>query len=368
VALAALLLFTATGTAAAAGWSSAGRLHTSREFHPATTLPDGRVLVSGGFSFAGIQASAELFDPAAQAWQNTFPMSSARFAHTATLLADGRVLVAGGANLDDGYVAAAELFDPQAEAWQPAGQLRRARANHTASLLADGRVLVAGGLSLKHTELRSAEIYDPATSSWSMAASMRAVRYHHTATTLPDGRVLVTGGDRDEDDFLRSAEIYDPRRNRWTRAPSMRRVRGNHSATLLPDGRVLHAGSGDAIQPTGEPAPDERNGELFSPPYLFRGVRPAISSAPGSATYGGTFFVGTPDSEAVTKVSLIALGSVTHAFDMTQRFSWLSFARASGGLNVTSPQNRNLAPPGFYLLFILNGSDVPSVAKIIQLK
>ena len=182
------------------------------------------MLVSGGFSFSGIQASAELFDPATRRWQNTFPMSFARFAHTSTLLTDGRVLVAGGANLDEGYVAAAEVFDPATEAWQPAGRLARARANHTASLLPDGRVLVAGGLARRHTELRSAEIYDPATNTWSDAASMRFARYHHTATTLADGRVLVAGGDRGEDDFQRSAEIYDPARNRWTRAASMRRV------------------------------------------------------------------------------------------------------------------------------------------------
>ena len=112
IAVAACVLLTAAAPAGAAQWSSAGRLHTSREFHPATTLPNGRVLVSGGFSFSAIQASAELFDPATRRWQNTFPMSFARFAHTSTLLTDGRVLVAGGANLDEGYVAAAELFDP----------------------------------------------------------------------------------------------------------------------------------------------------------------------------------------------------------------------------------------------------------------
>ena len=144
---------------------------------------------------------------------------------------------------------------------------------------------------------------------------------------------------------------------------------GGNVATYFcaPDGRVLHSGSGDAIN-DGVPAPDEKSAEYFSPPYLFKGSRPTVSSAPSSASWGQTFSVGTPDPSAISKVSLIELGSVTHAMDQGQRFMWLTFSRVSGGLKVTAPASRNIAPPGWYMLFLLNGSGVPSMAKLIRLQ
>jgi hypothetical protein len=130
----------------------------------------------------------------------------------------------------------------------------------------------------------------------------------------------------------------------------------------MPDGRVLVAGSGDS-----ERATDQRTAELYSPPYLFKGARPVISTSPGSAQYGQSFSVGTAQASSISKVSLVRLGSTTHAINMNQRFNWLSFTRASGGINVHVPSNRNLAPPGHYLLFILNGNGVPSTGKFIRL-
>jgi len=107
--------------------------------------------------------------------------------------------------------------------------------------------------------------------------------------------------------------------------------------------------------------------EVFSPPYLFKGARPTISSAPASVGYGQTFFVGTPEATSVSKVSWVRLSSVTHAVNMDQRYCTLSFAQASGGLNVTAPSDANVSPPGHYLLFLLNGSGVPSVARIVRI-
>jgi hypothetical protein len=185
--------------------------------------------------------------------------------------------------------------------------------------------------------------------------------------------VLVTGGTRgttfnEVSMAVRVAEIWNPATGVWTQLASNAINRTYHSASLLmPDGRVLHSGSGDAIN-DGVTAPDQKNAEYFSPPYLFRGARPTISSAPTSAAYGATFAVSTPDPSAIAKVSLVALGSVTHAMDQGQRFMWLDFSRTASGLAVTAPANRNLAPPGWYMLFVLNGSDVPSVAKMIRLQ
>jgi galactose oxidase len=133
---------------------------------------------------------------------------------------------------------------------------------------------------------------------------------------------------------------------------------------------VLHAGSGDALDPNGKPYPPERNGELFSPPYLFKGARPVVSSlSTTTPAYGATVTVNTPTPSAITKVSMIAIGSATHAFDYNQRFMWLTFTKTSTGVSVKMPAtgSKSTAPPGYYMLFLLNGNGVPSVGKFIRL-
>src|SRR5438046_1177212 len=151
--------------------------------------------------------------------------------------------------------------------------------------------------------------------------------------------------------------MWDPPTERWTTMASAQAVRLYHSAALLlPDGRVLTTGCDDITQVA-----------LYSPPYLFAGARPTITSAPAAVSFGQSYFVETPDAANIAKVRWIRLGSVTHAFNMNQRINSLSFSQAPGGLNVVSPSNPNLAPPGHYLLFILNANGVPSIAKIVQL-
>ena len=137
-----------------------------------------------------------------------------------------------------------------------------------------------------------------------------------------------------------------------------------HSTSLLlPDGRVLFAGSGE-----GAGGVDQKTYEIYSPPYLFKGARPTITTAPASVSYGQSFQVETPDAASIQKVSVIRLGSVTHAFDLSQRFLSLSFSAAGGQLSVIAPASGNLAPPGYYLLTILNGSGVPSISKIVRIQ
>ncbi|MBA3346757.1 MAG: DUF1929 domain-containing protein [Gemmatimonadales bacterium] len=379
-------------------------------------LPDGRLLVAGGhISDDHGLPDATIFNPVSNSWSRAAPMRFGRWYPTSTTIGNGEIVTLAGRDQSgknvltpevwtgsrwraltgarlglpyyprtflapDGRVfyageqATTRYLNPAGSgSWTTVGRRKYGTRDYGAAVMyAPGKIIYVGG----GRTTRTAETIDlnQASPTWQWTGSMAYPRRHLNATVLPTGEVLATGGSRgtsfnEPNLAVRVAEIWDPTSGAWTSLASNAVNRTYHSTSLLlPDGRVLHAGSGDAIQPTGEPAPDERNAELFSPPYLFRGGRPTISSAPSSATYGGTFFVGTPAPEAVTKVSLIALGSVTHAFDMTQRFTWLSFARASGGLNVVAPGSRNLAPPGFYLLFILNGSDVPSVGKIVQLK
>lgn len=197
-------------------------------------------------------------------------------------------------------------------------------------------------------------------------------RTYHTLTLLPDGTVLATGGGTTTDAVDASvavapAELWSPATRTWSTLASLSVPRLYHSiAVLLPDGRVLVAGGGRFF---GTPDPTDRlNAQLFSPPYLFRGTRPVISSAPSTATYGGTIAVQTPDAARIGSVSLIKLASVTHAFNADQRFLQLSFTSGGTGLTVQAPSNANLAPPGYYMLFIVDTSGIPSVAAIVRIQ
>ena len=134
------------------------------------------------------------------------------------------------------------------------------------------------------------------------------------------------------------------------------------TALLLPDARVLVAGGGKDA-----PEVDQPSAEIFSPPYLFAGPRPTITSAPTGIQYATGFSVGTPDAARIAAVSLVRLGSVTHAFNQNQRFVPLSFQSANGGLTIQAPATANLAPPGHYMLFIVDTNGIPSVAAMVRL-
>jgi hypothetical protein len=206
---------------------------------------------------------------------------------------------------------------------------------------------------------------------WSYTGSMAYPRWNLNATVLPTGDVLVTGGTRLSDranisGAVNVAELWNPGTGQWTQlASSAPLLRGYHStALLLPDGRVLHSGGGD-----GNSTPNNLNYEVYSPPYLFRGARPAVTGGvPAQAGYGQTLTLTTPDAASIAKVSLIRLGSVTHAFDQSQRLLPLGFSQVAGGLSVTLPPSPNLAPPGPYMLFLVNANGVPSIGQILGLR
>ena len=127
---------------------------------------------------------------------------------------------------------------------------------------------------------------------------------------------------------------------------------------------MLHGGGGD-----GGGTPDNLNYELYSPPYLFRGARPVITGVtPGEVTYGQSFTLETADAASITKVNLIRFGSVTHAFDAGSRLVPLSYTQVPGGISVTIPSSRAMAPPGPYMLFLVNDNGVPSIARIMLVR
>jgi galactose oxidase-like protein len=189
-----------TGDDPASGtWTVTGSLNTAREAHTATLLPNGMVLVAGGFDSTFIaSASAELYDPASGTWTATDNLNTARAFHTATLLPNGMVLVTGGHDgptfAPSDVLFSAELYDPASGTWTVTGSLTSARYHHTATLLSNGMVLVAGGVR-NFDVLASAELYYPPIGTWTATGSLNTARFSHTATSLPNGMVLVAAGE-----------------------------------------------------------------------------------------------------------------------------------------------------------------------------
>jgi len=384
-------------------------------------LADGRTLVVGGHveNFIGIQ-DANVFDPVSQSWTAAASMASPRWYPTATSLPDGRVLVTSGATTCSTCIAdIPEVYDPATNTWT---QLTNAQLTLPLYpfmfVLPDGRVLNAGSdeasIETRVLDVQaqmwtmvdpvpvgggSAAMYGPGRvvksgspadvdlpsspsisrtwvidmtqplPAWRETAPMAFPRGHHNLTILPDGTVLVVGGGRTTDGVdlaqaVYEAELWSPATETWSTMAAMRVPRLYHStALLLPDGRVLVAGGGRF----GDPQIDQLSGEVYSPPYLFRGARPTITLAPSSVAYGSNFVVTTPDASSIARVSLVRLGAVTHSFDQDQRFLDLSFQQGADSVTVQAPANANLAPPGYYMLFLINTAGVPSVAAFVRL-
>jgi hypothetical protein len=240
-------------------------------------------------------------------------------------------------------------------------------AGSSTALFAPGKMLQFGGNS------NGAIVIDinGATPTVTPTASMSSKRFWVNATALPNGKILATGGSEVENQLVgvnNIAEIWDPASGQWSQGASGVPARLYHStALLLPDATVLVAGGG-------APGPQTNtNAEIYYPPYLFAAggaaaPRPQIDAAPTTITPGQQFSAASPQAGAIAKVSLVRLGSVTHSFNMEQRFIALSFGISGTSLNVTAPPNNNIAPPGYYMLFVVDNAGVPSVARILSVQ
>src|SRR5262245_17096946 len=385
-----------------------------------TFLSDGRLITLGGWDRSGAAlglTEVDIFDPNSQAWIRARPMAFKRWYPTATRLPDGRILaVSGSRNSLSDIVNTPEIYDPATDVWSTLTSATNAIPLYPfLFVLPDGRVAWVGNSEvasrtsvLNPSTLQwtvvdnrlidggSAVMYQPGrfmkagtaadsgnsgvaaptafvldmtqpSPAWQPTGAMAFPRSFHTLTMLPDGTALVTGGGTDRSAFntgnaILPAEIWSPITGAWTTMASMVTPRLYHStAVLLPDARVLVAGGG---ADTG--VADQRTAELFSPPYLFKGARPTITSAPASVPYGTAFTVATPDNASIASVALVAPASVTHAFNQNQAFQTLSFEATALGLKVVAPANANLAPPGSYMLFIVTSTGVPSVASFVS--
>jgi len=359
-----------------------------RWYPTVTILPDGRaVTVAGRDSSSTVVGVPELWD--GSKWieltgaDRQFPYYPRDF-----VAPNGTVFYAGE-RVQTWFLDVDANGGTGAWAAGPSHLWKFERDYGSAVMYAPGKILYVGGggdtaSNTPHdatspTPTNTAEIIDLnlASPAWTSTGSMQYPRRHLNATPLPDGEVLVTGGvsGRGFSDLataVHAAEVWNPATGVWTTLASNAVNRGYHAVSLLlPNGTVLHGASGDAAQPHSNPQlvyPRETSHEIFSPPYLFKGNRPTIGAAPTSAHYGQAFDVQTEYAAQITSVSLIRLGSVTHAFDQNTRFLPLGFSSSPGHLSITAPASPNLAPPGYYLLFLLNRNGVPSKGSIILLQ
>lgn len=350
----------------------------------------------------------ELFDPATRTWRQLSGITqSVEFYPFNFVDPDGTVFFAGaddGASVFDIHPTQGHTFDPAAETLTPTGAVS-SHDGGSAVMYEPGRILKTGGTNGGSDAIADAEIIDlNGAGVWQDTDPMNFPRRRHNLTALPDGTVLVTGGTRlgnkefdiertcggtdqgapcgDDDDcpmnvtcqkhpmgeqlWVAETEIWDPATGDWTVMASQEVPRMYHStALLLPDGRVLSAGGGRG----GGAVNNYSNAQIFSPPYLFTETpRPVIAQAPEIIHYSQSFEVQSPQATDVDEVSLVRLAAVTHSFDQNRRFVPLSFVPSGDtGLVINAPAEPAIAPPGYYMLFLLSEEGVPSVARFVRL-
>ena len=375
-------------------------------------LPDGRIFMTGGHAFGtgygfGVK-DTDFFNPSSRTWTEGPDLSIERWYPTNVELGDGKVLIFGGqkddqttsdtvesydpANntlttlpatatkkvnsyprlhlLPNGKISLTnqrrtQLFNPSSNTWTAGPVMNyggRGASDHSVLLPGLTKVLEFGGKASGATSAtNTAEIIDfaAATPQWRYTAPMSFPRMYANPVVLPDGKVLVVGGGRGPgiyDNPVTEAELFDPVTETWTMMAPQVAPRIYHStAVLLPDGRVVSAGQDKGSY--------QFTAEIYSPPYLFQGPRPQITSAPAGVEYGETFTISTPDASSIERVALVRPDSVTHSVNFDQRYVDLSFSAGAGTITATSPPTANHAPPGPYMLFLVSSAGVPSVAS-----
>ena len=389
-----------------------------------TALPDGRILIVGGTiaydPFEGSQQST-IFDPASNSFSGQANMAHGRWYPTVIMLGDGRIMAFSGTNengstnnavefftagsgwsgqytapwtpplyprlhlLPNGKVFASasqpksHLFNPANTSWSLNIASTRYGATRTygSSVLLpltpannyDPVVMILGG---NNPSTATTELIDMGSSSpsWQWGPDMSQPRIEMDAVILPTGQVLALGGSASDEDGTTAslhADLYDPSSNSFSSAGSNAYPRLYHTVSLLmPDATVWLAGSNPSR------GNYETHMEIYKPAYLFNSdgslaTRPTISSAPSNITWAAGFTVSTPDAGNISQAVLMRPGSSTHAFDFDQRLVGMSFTAGSGTLTITAPPNGNIAPPGYYMLFLINNNGVPSVASFVLL-
>jgi PKD repeat protein len=345
-----------------------------RWYPTVTTLGDGSVMSFSGLrETGGTNTTVEIYTMGS-GWSPEYPAGwTPPLYPRMHLSTDGRVFYAGSGR-------GSRFFNPTTKTWTAVVATTNhgsTRSYGTSVLLplwpADGyrpRVMILGG---GNPATATTEIIDlsAATPAWQFGPAMSQPRIQMNATILPNGKVLAVGGStNNEDEATKSlnADLFDPVTNTFSSAGANAFARLYHSGSLLlPDATVMLVG--------GNPTRGsyEEQIEIYSPAYLFNSnglpaARPTITGVtPGAFGYGQTFLVQTPNAASIASVVLVRPGAQTHAIDMEQRLVGLNFTAGDGVLNVTAPPHGNIAPPGYYMLFVLDSAGVPSVASFVRI-
>jgi hypothetical protein len=361
-------------------YEKVGFLNHARWYPTLVTLADGSAVAVSGLDQNGAidPGNTETFDAATRAWVNQ-PRLRKQFPTYPSLLltADGRLFYSGansGYGPPSGPTRRAGLWNLTDNAFQPVGGLPEEDMTETAGTVLlppaqEQKIMFIGGGGVGDSEKatpRTAIVdltrADPA---WTPGPDLTVPKRYPGVVVLPDDTVLVSGGSqgyRARDSL--TAQIYHPDTNTFTTAADPHVGRDYHSEyLLLPDGRVAVFGS----NPLTEDNRFETRVEVYSPPYMFRGDRPAIRSAPGTTRPGTTMTLRV--SGGTAKVRLIRPGAYTHVTDTEQRSVALPILRTAGGtVTVSVPANPNLLPPDWYMLFVDNGAGVPSTASWVHVE
>ena len=373
-----------------AGVGSLGQ--TRRWYNTCTRLADGRILVTAGdeqvLPDLHLNLSTEVYDAATGGWQVTsahavtppeiwnndyahvFQLPSAIGSHDVLMMGSAGVPVLHSISGPTPWIVRTQSRPGTLPGLPPnhgtSSVLLPIRASDGEWGYANGAILLAGG-SHDTPHMRSMDVYDPVNDAWRPRLDMQTPRHHPSTVLLPDGRMLIIAGHNDAGDpGVGKAQTVDPSDGfsvSWGTAV-MPEIRGYHTVTLLlPDGRVLVGGG----NPDGNFGREKSNFRYYEPAYVAV-PRPSITGAPASFGYGEVIRVDGSSETTLSEVVLIGLGSMTHSIDMNQRYVQLGPSESGPGyLEVLTPPDARTAPPGPYMLFLLDENRVPSVAKMVQL-
>ena len=331
-------------------FTATGSPITGHYLHTATLLPNGQVLIAGGYNSSGFSAGAELYDPATGTFSASGSLNTPRSNHATALLNTGKVLVTGGLDINGNALASAELFDPGNGTFTATGNLNVARLNHTASLLSNGMVLVAGGEldSQGANLLVSAELFDPSTGTFTLTGNLTYARFFHTATLLSNGLVLTAGGVGPN--AATTAELYYPTVGVFAPTGAMNVGHIQNTASLLNNGTVLIAGGGYSISTS----------ELYQPSTVTSppGLLSLMVSPLDSAIAAGT-------TQSFTASGVFSDGT---AQDMTSRVYWSSSVPSIATINAGGLANG--VSPGITAISAVSGTisvSTPLAVDTVQL-
>jgi hypothetical protein len=368
----------ASPTGRAGAWTAVAQMAGGRWYPTLVPLADGHVLAVAGLDGTSVlNVAPEIYTDGA-GWAARPPSPHwPMYAHL-FLLDDGQLFYSGGQYGDNNGVRPAVWDVATNTAVDVPGLPLAGMRNQAASVLLppaqDQRVMIIGGGPYDmHNQAGAtgstaiADLNAPMP-TYTPAAALGMARMHLCATLLPDRTVLVNGGAMMEEsaaDAAFAAEIYRPDAagpGTWTMAAPSRVPRLYHSiALLMPDGKVVTAGSNP------QRLTEELRIEVYWPPYLFAGSRPTCRPRQVEAAYGATVTADVPGAAAISSACLVRPGATTHSADVEQRLVDVPF-RLTGPdeVSLQLPASGALAPPGWYLLFVVDAG-VPSEASWIHL-